>query len=153
MRCSWVSMGMILLEIPKLSRLHKWKRQNIWWQFWSVGDRFGHFNHKHSHSFLKSLISQYLDHKTNQITVAVLHIQANIWRIHQRHNNHQWYWCYWQGTEIDPGICKLPENLFYRCIRKSRSNNPQKPQYEGSPTQGHVIIQLWKIKSKKSGNK
>jgi len=46
----------------------------------------------------------------------------------------------WQGTEIDPRICKISENIFYLANLKVLIKLPTKPKSEGPPTQGHVVI-------------
>ena len=46
----------------------------------------------------------------------------------------------WQGTEIDPRICKISENIFYLANLKVLIKLPTKPKNEGPPTQGHVVI-------------
>ena len=46
----------------------------------------------------------------------------------------------WQGTEIDPRICKISENIFYLANLKVLIKLPTKPKNEGPPTQGYVVI-------------
>ena len=44
------------------------------------------------------------------------------------------------GTEIDPRICKISENIFYLANLKVLIKLPTLLKNESPPTQGHVVI-------------